>query len=122
MSSASSNAEDIASKAWSSASVNNIYEQTRPGYTAESVEFLLDKIGALKQTSQEFVIVEVGAGTGKYTRPQCWKFCNSTVVRTSGLLQQSHSKKCVRNSRRWYLASKRFSVQQTIYVSKNNSQ
>ena len=59
-----------AAKAWSSQSVSEIYEKTRPNYNIDSVEFLLEKVGALKDhsESQPFTIVELGAGTGKFTR------------------------------------------------------
>lgn len=59
-----------AAKAWSMPLVSDIYEQTRPNYNTESVEFLLEKIGALKvhSESNKFTIVELGAGTGKFTR------------------------------------------------------
>ena len=62
------NVKNLASKAWSNSSVSDIYEQTRPDYNLDSVEFLLRQLGALQQRSQEFVITELGAGTGKYTR------------------------------------------------------
>ena len=62
------NVKNLASKAWSNSSVSDIYEQIRPDYNLDSVEFLLRQLGALQQRSDEFVIAELGAGTGKYTR------------------------------------------------------
>ena len=45
------------------------YEQVRPSYTAESVKFLLKKLGVLEQKRvQPLSILELGCGTGKFTR------------------------------------------------------
>ena len=59
-----------AAKGWSNPGVANIYEKTRPDYNLDSVEFLLEKVGAFKPRSdpEPFTIVEIGAGTGKFTR------------------------------------------------------
>lgn len=55
---------------WSAPFVSDIYEKTRPNYNMDSVEFLLEKIGAFQphSASEPFRIVELGAGTGKFTR------------------------------------------------------
>ena len=59
-----------AAKAWSNPGISSIYEKTRPNYNLDAVEFLLEKVGALKlhQGPEPFTIVELGAGTGKCTR------------------------------------------------------
>jgi ubiquinone/menaquinone biosynthesis C-methylase UbiE len=59
-----------AARGWSNPGVSNIYEKTRPDYNLDSVEFLLEKVGALKPHlgPEPFTIVELGAGTGKFTR------------------------------------------------------
>ena len=59
-----------AAKGWSNPGISNIYEKTRPDYNLDSVEFLLDKVGALEPHvgAEPFTIVELGAGTGKFTR------------------------------------------------------
>ena len=45
------------------------YEQVRPSYSVESVKFFLKKLGILEQErAQPFSILELGAGTGKFTR------------------------------------------------------
>lgn len=45
------------------------YEQVRPSYTAESVKFLLKKLGVLEEKRvQPLSILELGCGTGKFTR------------------------------------------------------
>jgi len=45
------------------------YEQVRPSYNVESVKFLLTKLGILeRQRTQPLSILELGAGTGKFTR------------------------------------------------------
>lgn len=45
------------------------YEQVRPSYTAESVKFLLEKLGILEQERvQPLSVLELGCGTGKFTR------------------------------------------------------
>ena len=51
-------------------SISDAYERARPGYNTDSVEFLLGKVGAFKthSASEPFTIVELGAGTGKFTR------------------------------------------------------
>lgn len=47
----------------------SLYEKGRPGYTKESVEFLLCQVGVLSKTSKErTTLLEIGAGTGKFTR------------------------------------------------------
>lgn len=70
----SGNINEAAKLGWSSSSVSGIYEKTRPDYDTDSVEFLLEKVGALNkhlggtQEQEPFTIVELGAGTGKFTR------------------------------------------------------
>lgn len=45
------------------------YEQVRPSYDVESVKFFLKKLGILDQErTQPLSILELGAGTGKFTR------------------------------------------------------
>lgn len=49
---------------------SQIYEQTRPSYSKEVVNFMLDKLGISPQdasTDHPVRIVELGAGTGKFT-------------------------------------------------------
>ena len=47
----------------------SLYERGRPEYSKESVEFLLRKVGALShQADEPFTILELGTGTGKFTR------------------------------------------------------
>ena len=59
-----------AAKGWSNPEISKIYEKTRPNYNADCVEFLLEKVGALKPHPgpEPCTIVELGAGTGKFTR------------------------------------------------------
>ena len=68
--SATGNINNHAFKAWSSPSISDAYERGRPGYNTDSIEFLLGKVGAFKthSASEPFTIVELGAGTGKFTR------------------------------------------------------
>ena len=51
---------------------SQIYERIRPGYSNEVVNFLLDKLGIPPppdaSTDQPVRILELGAGTGKFTR------------------------------------------------------
>lgn len=50
---------------------SKIYERSRPSYTKESVNFLLDKLGIPHQdpsSDQPLRILELGTGTGKFTR------------------------------------------------------
>ena len=59
---------DLAAKAFK-ASAN--YEEARPTYSVESVRFLLEKVGILEEKemkSQPRTILELGCGTGKFTR------------------------------------------------------
>ena len=47
----------------------SLYEKGRPEYTKESVEFLLYQVGLLSKISKErTTLLEIGAGTGKFTR------------------------------------------------------
>lgn len=62
------NVNEHAFKAWSSTTASDTYEQFRPDYNSDSVGFLLEKLGALKTHSAPFTILELGAGTGKFTR------------------------------------------------------
>ena len=59
-----------AAKSWSDPETTSLYEKTRPDYNLDSVKYLLEKVGALKKHSgpEPFTIVELGAGTGKFTR------------------------------------------------------
>ena len=60
-----------ASQGWSSSFVSDTYEKTRPDYNTDSVEFLLENVGALEkhlEQQEPFTVVELGAGTGKFTR------------------------------------------------------
>ena len=59
-----------AAKAWSNPDISSIYEKTRPNYNSDAVEYLLEKVGAFEahQGPEPFTIVELGAGTGKFTR------------------------------------------------------
>ena len=65
---------EMAQKAFASSSN---YENVRPNYSREAVEFFLCKLGvswdnhdtaSLNQTDRPFTILEVGCGTGKFTR------------------------------------------------------
>ena len=46
------------------------YEQVRPYYPREPVEFLLENLGLFKSVQPEspLVVLELGSGTGKFTR------------------------------------------------------
>ena len=45
------------------------YQQVRPSYSVESVKFFLKTLGILEQQkAQPFSILELGTGTGKFTR------------------------------------------------------
>ena len=70
-----------AARGWSNPGISQIYEKTRPNYNADSVEFLLEKVGALKPNPgpEPFTIVELGAGTGKFTRAVLKVFENREV-------------------------------------------
>lgn len=47
----------------------NLYEKGRPNYSKESVQYLLQKVGVLAENdSKPLTILEIGAGTGKFTR------------------------------------------------------
>lgn len=47
----------------------NLYEKGRPEYSRESVEYLLEKLGVLdNDSSKPLTILEIGTGTGKFTR------------------------------------------------------
>lgn len=49
--------------------VVDLYERARPEYVRESVEFILTKLGVLDQSPErELLVLELGAGTGKFTR------------------------------------------------------
>ena len=61
--------EDRAMLATMAFEASATYEQVRPSYTAESVKFLLKKLGILEQEKvQPLSILELGCGTGKFTR------------------------------------------------------
>ena len=50
---------------------SQLYERARPGYSKGVVNFLLDKLGIPPpgaSTDQPLRILELGAGTGKFTR------------------------------------------------------
>ena len=50
----------------------SLYDKARPEYSRESVKFLLEKIGAFSVAADQlFSILEVGVGTGKFTRVMC---------------------------------------------------
>jgi len=47
----------------------NLYEKGRPDYSKESIHYLLQKLGVLEESdSKPLTILEIGAGTGKFTR------------------------------------------------------
>ena len=47
----------------------SLYEKGRPEYSKESVEFLLSCVGALPSENNEATkLLEIAAGTGKFTR------------------------------------------------------
>ena len=47
----------------------SLYEKGRPEYSQESVEFLLNNVGALPSDNREPIkLLEIAAGTGKFTR------------------------------------------------------
>ena len=46
-----------------------LYEKGRPEYSHESIEFLLSRVGGfVAQENQPVKILEIAAGTGKFTR------------------------------------------------------
>ncbi|XP_028394828.1 uncharacterized methyltransferase C25B8.09-like [Dendronephthya gigantea] len=57
-------------KTYTTPGIADLYDKTRPNYNLSSVEFLLEKVDALKPHTgpEPFTIVELGAGTGRFTR------------------------------------------------------
>ncbi|KAL9963796.1 hypothetical protein ACROYT_G027339 [Oculina patagonica] len=61
--------EDRSTLAATAFAASSTYEQVRPSYTIESVKFLLKKLGILEQQQMQTLnILELGSGTGKFTR------------------------------------------------------
>ena len=46
----------------------SLYEKGRPEYSKESVEFVLSRVGALPSDNEPTKLLEIAAGTGKFTR------------------------------------------------------
>ena len=46
---------------------SQFYDRFRPSYSKEAVSFLVNKLGVLTGDSQPARILELGAGTGKFT-------------------------------------------------------
>ena len=69
--------EVVAKMAQKAFALSSNYENVRANYSLEAVEFFLRKLGtswdnhdtaSLNQTDRPFTILEVGCGTGKFTR------------------------------------------------------
>lgn len=57
-----------AAQAGSFGQAADIYEQARPSYPQESLDFLLDGVGDAGADTSTIKVVDLGAGTGKFTR------------------------------------------------------
>ena len=93
-----SSVNEVAAKAWSSSTVSNIYEKTRPAYNLDAVEFLLGKVNALVPHSgqEPFTIVELGAGTGKFTRAMLKVFERRSVKNFKVISTEPLKEMCVK--------------------------
>ena len=61
----------IAESGYSTPDTSQLYDRVRPSYSNESVNFLLEKLGVLPQNpswDQPIRVLELGTGTGKFTR------------------------------------------------------
>jgi len=62
----SDNRVHVAAAAFSGAS--DVYEASRPSYPVESVDFILETSGLKQERAEKPVVVDLAAGTGKFTR------------------------------------------------------
>ena len=62
-------------------STSQLYDRSRPSYSKEAVTFLLEKLGILPRLSSEQPtrVLELGTGTGKFTRTLQEVLCGSNV-------------------------------------------
>ena len=63
-------------------STSQLYDRARPSYSKEAVSFLLEKLGVPPQNpswDQPVRILELGTGTGKFTRTLQEVLCGSNV-------------------------------------------
>ena len=70
MSQAEGSVHPVAQGGFDELDKSQIYERSRPSYSNEVVHFLLDKLGiatSAASTNQPLRILELGAGTGKFT-------------------------------------------------------
>eukprot|EP00123_Amoebidium_parasiticum_P001089 comp12090_c1_seq1/m.6822 comp12090_c1_seq1/g.6822 ORF comp12090_c1_seq1/g.6822 comp12090_c1_seq1/m.6822 type:complete len:277 (-) comp12090_c1_seq1:493-1323(-) len=85
---ASTNIHQVAAKAWSSQAAS--YEAGRPTYPTAATEFIVNTF-ALTSTSH---VVDVAAGTGKFTRG-LRKACESKIVAVEPLAEMIEQFRCV---------------------------